>query len=97
MISDLVSEFPTPSFLVENTDALVGCLPVQKREYLGQMLDAGLENVAITEERAYPNDLMATDPAVQDFLKAHPDDEEAVLGFIASIRSGMIQGTKPLA
>ena len=30
MISDLVSVHPTPQFLVENTDALVGCLPVQE-------------------------------------------------------------------
>jgi len=95
MISDLVSEHPTPQFLVENTDALVGCLPVQEDEYLGLLRDAGMENVEIVEEKAYPNDLLTTDPAVQAFLKANPDEEKKILDFIGSIRSGMIQGFKP--
>ncbi len=95
MISDLVSEHPTPQFLVENTDALVGCLPVQEDEYLGLLKDAGMESVEIVEEKAYPNELLTTDPAVQGFLKANPDKEKIVLEFIGSIRSGMIQGFKP--
>ena len=97
MISDLISVHPTPRFLVENTDALVGCLPVQEDEYLGQLRTAGLEKVEIVEEKAYPNDLLTTDPAVQDFLRANPAEEREVLDFIASIRSGMIQGRKPVA
>jgi SAM-dependent methyltransferase len=96
MISDLVSEHPTPKFLVENTDALVGCLPVQEGEYLGRLGDAGLERVEIVEEKAYPNDLLTTDPAVQEFLSANPAEEKEILDFIGSIRSGMIQGFKPV-
>jgi SAM-dependent methyltransferase len=95
MISDLISEYPTPEFLVENTDALVGCLPVQENQYLGLLRDAGMESVEIVEERAYPNDLLTTDPAVREFLKTNPAQEEIVLNFIGSIRSGMIQGIKP--
>jgi len=95
MISDLVSEHPTPQFLVENTDALVGCLPVQEDEYLSLLKDAGMESVEIVEEKAYPNDLLTTDPAVQGFLQANPAQERIVLEFIGSIRSGMIQGFKP--
>jgi SAM-dependent methyltransferase len=95
MISDLISVHPTPQFLLENTDALVGCLPVQEDRYLGQLRAAGLENVEIVEEKTYPTDLLTADPAVQDFLNAHPGEEKIVLDFIASIRSGMIQGTKP--
>lgn len=95
MISDLISHLPTPSFLVESTDALVGCLPVQEDQYLGELRDAGLVDVAITEERPYPNDLLTTDPTVQSYLKEHPDEEEKIIGFIGTIRSGMIQGFKP--
>lgn len=95
MISDLVSEHPTPRFLLENTHALVGCLPVQEDQYLGLLKDSGLEKVEIVEEKAYPNDLLATDPAVQEFLAANPAEERVVLDFIGSIRSGMIQGIKP--
>lgn len=95
MISDLVSEHPTPQFLVENTDAIIGCLPVQEDEYLGLLKNAGMENVEIVEEKAYPNDLLTTDPAVQGFLKANPDQERIVLDYIGSIRGGMIQGFKP--
>jgi len=95
MISDLISVHPTPQFLLESTDALVGCLPVQEGEYLGQLRAAGLENVEIIEEKVYPTDLLTADPAVQEFLAAHPGEEKVILDFIASIRSGMIQGTKP--
>jgi SAM-dependent methyltransferase len=95
MISDLISVHPTPQFLIENTDALVGCLPVQEDEYLGQLREAGLTDVEIVEEKAYPNDLLTTDPAVREFLLQHPAEEREVRGFIASIRSGMIQGRKP--
>jgi len=97
MISDLISADPTPRFLLDDTEALVGCLPVQEDEYLGQMRAAGLERVEVLEEKNYPTDLLASDPAVQRYLRAHPDEEEVVVGFIGTIRSGMIQGTKPEA
>ena len=95
MISDLISAHPTPQFLLESPEALVGCLPVQEDEYLGQMRTAGLDNVKVVEEKGYPTDLLTADPAVQEFLGAHPEKEKVVLDFISSIRSGMIQGTKP--
>ena len=97
MISDLISVHPTPQFLLENTDALVGCLPVQEDQYLGELRASGLEDVEIVEEKAYPNDLLTADPAVRDYLAAHPAQEEIILDFIGSIRSGMIQGVKPTA
>ena len=80
---------------MESNDALVGCLPVQEDGYLAELRAAGLTEVAITEEKAYPNDLLTTDPAVRAFLDEHPAEKEEVLTFIASIRSGMIQGFKP--
>ncbi len=95
MISDLISHLPTPTFLVESTEALVGCLPVQEDGYLAELRAAGLTEVAITEEKAYPNDLLTADPAVQAYLDEHPAEKEEVLTFIASIRGGMIQGFKP--
>ncbi|MFH1766052.1 MAG: arsenite methyltransferase [Gemmatimonadota bacterium] len=95
MISDLISVHPTPQFLLENTDALVGCLPVQESEYLRQLGAAGLQNVEIVEEKGYPTDLPTSDPAVQAFLQNHPEEKRTVLEFIGSIRGGMIQGSKP--
>ena len=95
MISDLISSLPTPAFLLESTDALVGCLPVQEDDYLNGLRSAGLVDVAITEERSYPTDLLTADPAVQRYLEEHPSEKEEVLSFITSIRSGMIQGSKP--
>lgn len=94
MISDLISRHATPPFLQENTDALVGCLPVQEGEYLSQLREAGLQEVAIVEEKPYPNDLLSDDPAVREYLQDHPQEREQLLTFIASIRSGMIQGFK---
>jgi SAM-dependent methyltransferase len=95
MISDLISAHATPQFLLESTDALVGCLPVQEDEYLGDLRRAGLTDVEIVEEKAYPNDLLTADPTVQAFVERNPTEKETVLGFIASIRSGMIQGKRP--
>jgi SAM-dependent methyltransferase len=95
MISDLISAQPTPQFLLESTDALVGCLPVQEDEYLGDLRRAGLTDVEIVEEKAYPNDLLTADPTVQAFVEKNPAEKDTVLSFIASIRSGMIQGKKP--
>jgi SAM-dependent methyltransferase len=95
MISDLISTLPTPQFLLESTDALVGCLPVQEDEYLGGLRDAGLEDVEVVEEKRFPTELLQADPAVQAFLEAHPDQREEIIQFMGSIRSGMIQGTKP--
>jgi arsenite methyltransferase len=95
MISDLISAQPTPQFLLESTDALVGCLPVQEDEYLGDLRKAGLTDVEIVEEKAYPNELLTADPAVRAFLDENPAEKETILNFIASIRSGMIQGKKP--
>jgi ubiquinone/menaquinone biosynthesis C-methylase UbiE len=97
MISDLVSAHRTPKFLMENTQALVGCLPVQEDEYLRLLKGAGLERVGIVEEKAYPSELLTADPAVQEFLASNPHAEDTVLDFISSIRSGMIQGFKPVA
>lgn len=94
MISDLVSHLPTPSFLLESTDALVGCLPVQEDQYLGDLREAGLVDVAIVEEHPYPKELLTTDPTVQAYLKEHPQRREEILSFIGTIRSGMIQGFK---
>jgi SAM-dependent methyltransferase len=97
MISDLISDFPTPTFLLENTDALVGCLPVHREEYLSQLSAAGLSDVCVAEEGAYPTDLLTADPAVRTFLQENPGQTEAVEAFIGSIRSAMIQATKSLS
>jgi arsenite methyltransferase len=95
MISDLISLFPTPRFLLESEEALVGCLPVQQDEYLDGLERAGLTDVGIAEENAYPADLLTADPAVKEFLAARPEESDTVVAFIGSIRSGLIRGWKP--
>jgi SAM-dependent methyltransferase len=95
MISDLISEHITPEFLLEDADALVGCLPVQETEYLGELRAAGLLDVGIIEEKPYPNGLLTSDAAVQRFLQENPEEGKTVKEFIASTRSGIIQGFKP--
>jgi len=97
MISDLISAVPTPEFLLESTEALVGCLPVHEEEYLRGLEVAGFEDVEIVEERSYPNELLTTDPSVQSYLDSHPWENARVLEFLGSIRSGLIKGRKPRA
>jgi arsenite methyltransferase len=94
MISDLISPLPTPGYLLESEEALVGCLPVQQDEYLDGLRRVGLQNVEIVEEKAYPVDLLTADPAVQEFLSARPEERDGALAFMASIRSGLIRGWK---
>ncbi len=95
MISDLISPLPTPGYLLESEEALVGCLPVQQDDYLDGLRRAGLTDVEIVEEKPYPTDLLTADPAVQEFLATHPGEQEAAVQFMASIRSGLIRGWKP--
>jgi arsenite methyltransferase len=95
MISDMISALPTPPYLLESKEALVGCLPVQEDEYLGGLRQAGLVDVEVVEETSYPTELLTSDPAAQAYLKEHPEEEGEILAFVASIRGGMIQGIKP--
>jgi SAM-dependent methyltransferase len=95
MISDMISALPTPPFLLESKEALVGCLPVQEDEYLGGLRKAGLVDVKVVEEKPYPTELLTSNPAAQAHLKDHPEEEEEILAFVASMRGGLIQGFKP--
>jgi arsenite methyltransferase len=96
MISDLISKLSTPLFLAENPEAFAGCLPVQEDEYLDGLRAAGLEDVEIVKERAYPEDLIVLDPSAKGVLQADAERARAVREFCGSIRSGLIQGTKPI-
>jgi SAM-dependent methyltransferase len=97
LISDPISSFPTPQFLRESTDAIVACLPVLETEYLDGLRSAGMVDVSIVDERPYRADILAEDATIKAHLAEHPEEEEEILGFIASIRSGTIQGFKPSA
>ncbi len=94
LISDLVSDLPPPDFVQNSIDALVGCLPVPRDEYLGGLRDAGFQDVEIAEEKSYPVDMVTADPRVQAFLAEHSDRMGEVVEFIRSVRSASISGRK---
>ncbi len=95
LISDPISSLPTPPFLRESTDAIVGCLPVLETEYLEGLEAVGMVDVSIVDERPYRADILAEDATIKSHLADHPEEKDEILGFIASIRSGTIQGFKP--
>jgi SAM-dependent methyltransferase len=94
LISDLVSDIPAPDFVQSSIDALVGCLPVLRDEYLAGLRDAGFQEVEVAEEKAYPVDMVTEDPRVQAFLAEHSDRVHEVVKFIRSVRSASISGRK---
>jgi ubiquinone/menaquinone biosynthesis C-methylase UbiE len=94
LISDLISDVPPPDFVQGSMDSLVGCLPVLRDEYLGGLRDAGFQEVEIAEEKAYPVDMVTTDPRVQEFLAQHSERVGEVVKFIRSVRSASISGKK---
>ena len=95
MISDLLSEQPTPEFLAASVDLLVGCLPVYQDEYLRQLTEAGFEEVGVAKADPYPEGLLLDDPRVIELVGGDEERQAAVERFAGSVRGSLIHAVKP--
>lgn len=94
-ISDMVSDLPVPSVVEGSLDAVAGCLPTAREDYLEEFRTAGFTDVRIADERPYPSSYILEDGAVQAFLREHAEAREALEAFASSIYGAHIEGRKP--
>ena len=85
VISDMVSDYPRPDVIAGSLDAVAGCLPTFRETYLGQFRNAGFSSVEITDEKPYPTSFILEEPGVRAHLTRHPEQEDVVTHFAASI------------
>jgi len=94
VISDMVSERPVPKVLEGNLDAVAACLPTFRARYLEQFREAGFSDVRITSEKAYPASYILGDPAVAEFIAAHPSEAAELAAFAGSIAGAHFEARK---
>jgi SAM-dependent methyltransferase len=64
MVSDIVLTRPLPDFVKNSVAAYIGCVAgaALKEDYLGEMRQAGFEDVTVQSETPFPVDCVTTDP-----------------------------------
>ena len=94
MISDLVSERAVPAFVAASRESLVGCLPVQVRDYEEDLAAAGFVEISVEPRQRYPGGHILADPQVQAVIRGDPGREAEVRAFVESIHGGAIVAVK---
>jgi arsenite methyltransferase len=93
MVSDMVLERPLPDWVRESAEGYVACVSgaVMRDHYLRLLVEAGLQEVEILEERdASDFFLDPTDPLVNQLIVGHPVED--IRGLVSSVS---IRATKP--
>ena len=90
VVSDMVSERPIPAVVAGSLDAVAGCLPTPRADYLREFEEAGFSDVRIGDEKPYPVSYLMDDPSVRAFVAEHADSEEEIRAFAASISGAII-------
>lgn len=94
MISDMVSERPVPAVLAGDLDAVAGCLPTQREEYLEEYRHAGFEDVGIVRETPYPSSYILADEGVRRYIADHPEHAPELTLFAESIAGAHFEARK---
>lgn len=86
VISDMVSDVPVPEELRGDLDAVAGCLPTLREDYLEEFRQAGFAEVEVTSETPYPTSYILEDEGVARAIADTPlADPAALERFAASI------------
>ncbi len=96
VISDLISEAALSEHLLEQDELATACLPVRREEYVAELRAAGFEEVAVTGERVYPAEALASTPVARRVLEANPELIDEVVAFAKSVRGAILSGVKPM-
>jgi SAM-dependent methyltransferase len=94
VVSDMVSDIPVPDVVAGSLDAVAGCLPTSREQYVEEFRAAGFTDARITEEKPYPADYILSDPGAQAFLDGNPEHRAALEAFAGSIAGGHFEATK---
>lgn len=95
VISDMVSDLPVPAVVAGSLDAVAGCLPTARADYMAQFAAAGFTDVRISDEKPYPASYILADPGVQAFIDAHADTRYELEAFAGSIYGAHFEALKP--
>jgi len=97
MVSDIVLLKELPDFVRNSIDAYVGCVAgaMLKEEYLGTIKDAGFGEVEILGETAFPVEVMASDPTVQEMIEKSNIPIEELLDVAKSVISIKVRAIRP--
>ena len=95
VVSDMVSDQEVPAAVQGSLDAVAGCLPTFRDEYLRLFTDAGFTDVEITSESPYPMSYIMEDVGVREYLSDHPSVLADLEAFAGSISGAHFTARKP--
>ena len=94
VVSDLVSDVPVPAVVGASLDAVAGCLPTLRENYLREFREAGFADVRITEEKPYPADFILAEEGTAQYLQENPEHRDALTEFAHSIVGAHFEATR---
>jgi ubiquinone/menaquinone biosynthesis C-methylase UbiE len=94
VISDMVSDLRVPAVVAGSLDAVAGCLPTLRADYLAQFEAAGFADVRISDEKPYPASYILADPGVKAFMADHADLQHELEAFAGSIFGAHFEAVK---
>lgn len=95
VVSDMVSDQEIPAAVQGSLDAVAGCLPTFRDEYLRRFTDAGFTGVEITSESPYPMSYIMEDVGVRAYLSDNPNAVGDLETFAGSISGAHFTARKP--
>lgn len=97
MVSDIVLLRPFPSPILNSIEAYVGCIAgaAMKTDYLEAIRAAGFQDVAVSDETAFPIECMANDPTAQSIIENLEISPETLTEMASSVVSVKVAAVKP--
>jgi hypothetical protein len=96
MASDIVLLKSLPSPILNSIEAYVGCIAraAMKTDYLEAIRAAGFQDIAVSDETAFPIECMANDPTAQAIIKNLEISPETLTEMASSILSVKVAAVK---
>lgn len=97
MVSDLALIRPLPEAILKSAEVYVACVAgaLSKEEYLRAITEAGLGDVEILEETAYPADFILDNPQAGEVMEKLNISADELARHLSSVVSLSIRAVKP--
>ena len=97
MVSDLVLRKPLPEAIQRSVEAYVACIAgaLVKDDYLGVIRAAGLADVTVVTEKAFPAELVLEDTLAPEIIKKLGIPRTELMDHVSSVLSISVQAFKP--
>lgn len=99
MVSDIVLLQDLPEEIRDSVAAYTACVAgaETKENYLGAIRKAGFENIRILDEKVYPTEILANDPATREIVQNLNLSPEKMRELAQSVISVKVSAEKPAA